>query len=552
MMAAIAGALLASLLGACRDEGGVPPPIAAPEVAVREEGSAARPAAESAAVHVAVDVGDENEASEIRSLLEAAGFVIDDQAETRVSVPAGNGLPTGNATVVPIEAYALVVHPRAPLYDLTREEASALLTGTPREEGSTTAFELVADEHATQWLDHAFPVANRFVRLAATVPLLDEVAGGQSIIGLVPAAALDPRVRALTVDGHDPYRDPWSASPLVDARTVAGPNAESVTAALGRTERALADPVGFLATGELIPARCVTARVADLEDGYDVIFDGTRQRIGAADLAMAHWEPAIVDDTPTPCTPTFNMSTLPEAAHAAARAGIDVALAVGNHVGDCWTGCSYIAAVQQTVAHLRDAGLVVAGAGDTLDEARQPALVTVDGITFAFLGYDEIAWAHYGARADTPGTAHADLDGLADDVRAAAELADHVVVGFSWGVEYVAEPSPRQREAARTAIEAGASLVVGNHPHWVQATEWIEDGFVAYGLGNFIFDQDWSVETTQGAVLEVGFTADRILGVRLRPTAIRQQHLVELLDPAAGEGPVILDQIWRATDVIAR
>ena len=549
-MAAIAGALLASSLGACRDAGGVPPPVAAPEVAVREVGSAASAAAESAAVHVAVDVGDENEASKIRSLLEAAGFVVDDQAETRVSIPAGNGLPTGNATVVPIEAYALVVHPRAPLYDLTQEEVSALLTGT--QEGGATAFELVADESALPWLNRAFPVANRFVRLAATAPLLDEVAGGQSIIGLVPAAALDRRVRALTVDGHDPYRDPWSASPFVDARAVTGPNAESVTAALGRTERALADPVGFLATGELIPARCVTARMADLEGGYDVIFDGTRDLIGAADLAMAHWEPAIVDDTPTPCTPTFNMSTLPEAAHAADRAGIDVALAVGNHVGDCWTGCSYIAAVQQTVDHLHDAGLVVAGAGDTLDEARQPALVTVDGITFAFLGYDEIAWAHYGARAGTPGTAHADLDGLADDVRAAAELANHVIVGFSWGVEYVAEPSSQQREAARTAIKAGASLVVGNHPHWVQATEWIGDGFVAYGLGNFIFDQDWSVETTQGAVLEVGFTADRILGVRLRPTAIRQQHLVELLDPAAGEGAVILDQIWRATDVIAR
>ena len=207
--------------------------------------------------------------------------------------------------------------------------------------------------------------------------------------------------------------------------------------------------------------------------------------------------------------------------------------------------------MQQTRAHLEAAGLAVTGAGDTLAEAREPAILTVDGVTFAFLGYDQIAWQHYGAREDAPGTAHADLDGLAEDVRAAAARADHVIVGFSWGVEYIAEPTAREREVARTAIEAGASLVVGNHPHWVQATEWIGDAFVAYGLGNFVFDQDWSVETTQGAVLEVGFTAERILGVRLRPTAVRQMHLVELVPPDSAEGAAILGQIWDATAAVA-
>jgi len=66
-----------------------------------------------------------------------------------------------------------------------------------------------------------------------------------------------------------------------------------------------------------------------------------------------------------------------------------------------------------------------------------------------------------------------------------------------------------------------------------------------------VFDQDWSVETTQGAILEAGFTRDRLLGVRLRPTAVRQQYAVELLDPAGAEGSSILHRIWDASDAIA-
>ncbi|MEX2373577.1 MAG: CapA family protein, partial [Dehalococcoidia bacterium] len=104
--------------------------------------------------------------------------------------------------------------------------------------------------------------------------------------------------------------------------------------------------------------------------------------------------------------------------------------------------------------------------------------------------------------------------------------------------------------AAGVAVAAGASVVVGNHPHWVQATEWIGDAFVAYGLGNFVFDQDGFEERTQGAVLEAGFTRERLLGVRLRPTAIRERHRPEFVVPHSGESRAILGRIWDATDTL--
>ncbi|MDA1010462.1 MAG: CapA family protein, partial [Chloroflexi bacterium] len=316
-------ALLPALLVAC-DRDGTASPVTAPDVAV----SPAAATATSTAVApeprpaVVIDVADPDEAADLDRQLVAAGFDVASEAPTRISDAPGDSSALEHAR----QPFALVVHPRLPLHDVTLEEAVAILDGT-----GNLGRNLVVSDTAAAWLARTHLAAATAARGGEPAAVIAEVAATPGLAGLVSMEELDPRVRALTIGGHDPYRDPWSDSPLLDRRTVAGPHAEAVAVALGWTAAMLPDPVGFLATGELIAARCVTDRVARLEARYDAIFDGTRHLLGAADLAMAHWEPAIVDDTPTPCTRTFNMSTRPEAAAAAARAGIDVALAVGNH-----------------------------------------------------------------------------------------------------------------------------------------------------------------------------------------------------------------------------
>ncbi len=550
---------LLGLAGPFADRLSAPEATPAPSPAAATAGVARAAPPQATAPSVRVDVADEGERDRLTTLLEDAGYVLQNSSPVRISDAAAEV-----AQRYVVTPWALVVHPRAPLLDVTLEQAEAilgeratswdaLLGEDARDEG---ALRLVAQPDALGWLTVSQPLPNRFVQVMPADGVLAAVVENPGTVGLVDARLLDPRVRALTIEGWDPYRDPASAAPLAEARWIEAPSpeeAEAVAAVLG-WEGEPHDPVGFLATGELIPARCVQERLSDHERGFDAMFEGTRDRIEAADLAMAHWEPSIVDAEATPCTATFNMSTLPEAADATARAGVDVALAVGNHMGDCWSGCAYPDAALETVEHLLAAGLLVTGAGEDLGAARTPVVTEVQGVRFAFLGYDEIAAEHYGATDAVAGTAPLRLETLGDDVRAASALADHVIVGFSWGVEYVALPTDRQREAARIAVEAGASLVVGNHPHWVQATEWIPTdrggAFVAYSLGNFIFDQDWSVETTQGAVLEVGVTRERILGVRLRPTSILEQHRVEWVAPASAEGRAILGRMWDASDAL--
>jgi poly-gamma-glutamate synthesis protein (capsule biosynthesis protein) len=323
----------------------------------------------------------------------------------------------------------------------------------------------------------------------------------------------------------------------------------------------------MLATGELIPARCsYEALIA--AGGMDAMFESTGDAIRAADIAVSPLEVSLTDlSPPTPCLETFTLQGPAAAADAMAAVGIDVAITAGNHAMDCWEACPPGAALLDTIENLERAGLVTTGAGANLTEAREPAIFTVETlngpVTFAFVAYDSIAAAFYAAGPDWAGTAPLETAFVREDVAAVLPIADHVIAGFGWGIEYTSDPIAFQRENAGAAIDAGATVVLGNHPHWVQAVEHFPaggrtteagDALVAYSFGNFVFDQDWSTETTQGMAMDLGFTADRLIGYRIRPVVIRGfpelhrgLYRPEFVDPA-GAGAPILTRIWDAQD----
>jgi poly-gamma-glutamate capsule biosynthesis protein CapA/YwtB (metallophosphatase superfamily) len=184
------------------------------------------------------------------------------------------------------------------------------------------------------------------------------------------------------------------------------------------------------------------------------------------------------------------------------------------------------------------------GTGIDLLEARREAIISVQGTRFAFLGYDDIA-PYYHAHEGGPGTAPLDASFLREDIARARQAADVVVVLPHWGIEYTSVPTERQQELARVAVEAGATLIVGNHPHWAQAVEYSEGAFVAYSLGNFVFDQDWSLETQQGLVLEAVFRGSRLVSVDLVPIRIRDMHQPTLAP--ADEAREVLRRIEEAS-----
>lgn len=184
-------------------------------------------------------------------------------------------------------------------------------------------------------------------------------------------------------------------------------------------------------------------------------------------------------------------------------------LSIGsNHTGD-WGP----EAVEDTVETFRRLGIPTVGAGRNIQEARQHAIVTAKGLRIAFLGYVSVMlpqyWATETRAGSTPMRAHTyyepyeyqpgaparivsvpyadDLAHLVEDVRCAKQEADFVFVSLHWGVHYVPYPSDYQPVVARAAIDAGASAVLGHHPHQQQGMELYKNGVIFYSIGNLSF-----------------------------------------------------------------
>jgi len=290
----------------------------------------------------------------------------------------------------------------------------------------------------------------------------------------------------------------------------------------------------LLFTGDIIPARCTYARLEAIGD-YTAPFHALRDILTSADITAGTLDTTISTVArPIGCTPTFNLASPARVVEGLLYAGFDVVAHAANHIKDCGAVNCGDRAMFETLWLLRSAGIAPVGSGGDVMEARRPAVIERNGVRFAFLAYDDIA-PYYHAGPQTAGSVPLDASTLAADVAAARDVADVVIVVPHWGVEYVATPTERQRALARVAAIAGADLVVGNHPHWAQAHEQIGETFVAYALGNFVFDQDWSAETQQGAMLEVTFEGDAMAGYRYIPVRIHDEYQPRLAAPAEAE-----------------
>jgi len=139
------------------------------------------------------------------------------------------------------------------------------------------------------------------------------------------------------------------------------------------------------------------------------------------------------------------------------------------------------------------------------------------------------------------------LQQITDQVSDLATRVDVVVVIPHWGTQYTAAPVPEQSQVGQALLAAGADIIVGGHPHWVQAVERAPDGrLLVHSLGNLVFDMDFSVETLEGVVAELVIWDDRVVAVDLVPYVIGPDWVPRFVDPQ-GRGLPILQRIWQAS-----
>lgn len=183
----------------------------------------------------------------------------------------------------------------------------------------------------------------------------------------------------------------------------------------------------------------------------------------------------------------------------------------------------------------------------TAAAARKPAVFEKGGVKVAILGYDGISSKYYGATDTTIGDAPLNGTYIKEDVAAARAAGAQVVVVFPhWGIEYTFGPSPAQQRLGHLMIDAGADLVIGNHPHWVQSVEIYKGKPIWYSLGNFTFDQSWSEPTLEGVTLELTFRGGTLVQAWMNPHILIRAVQPNLLD-IAGDGQRVLKPVFKAS-----
>ena len=291
------------------------------------------------------------------------------------------------------------------------------------------------------------------------------------------------------------------------------------------------------------------------------IFDGVRPMMESADLIFANLEGACTDRG-VPCAGKREVGSVHQRAPvnsvpAYAEIGSWGLSLANNHMMDYGEE-----GLVQTMDLLAEHGLAHTGAGSTYDEARRAVFMERGGTKIALLGYTCVyPQAGYEAKADQAGVATAkvhtayqpphnafyqpgtpavtvttpdaaETTAFLADVRAAREQADIVVVQMHWGVAGLPRNLGYMKELGRAAIDAGAAMIVGAHPHIFLGVELYGGGVIAYSLSHFAFDGSYNFKPGSTPPGRPGFTDSLALTATVRDNRFQRLAITPVvLDP---------------------
>jgi poly-gamma-glutamate synthesis protein (capsule biosynthesis protein) len=245
--------------------------------------------------------------------------------------------------------------------------------------------------------------------------------------------------------------------------------------------------------------------------GWDYPFDSTRHIIQSAGLALANLE-APFTNAGIPFDKTFTFRVPTRFARGIAESGFDVLTLANNHILDFGPE-----GLRSTMNILDSLGIAYCGAGQNIEEAERGVILERGKWRIGFLAYSMTYPTEFWATRSEWGTAYPRH--LEKNVRTMKKKADLVVVSFHWGGELKSHPKPYQRRHAHLAIDSGADLVIGHHPHVLQGLEIYRDRLIAYSLGNYVFGS-YSQNARDSIILRVLFSEYGLLQAEAIPISV--------------------------------
>lgn len=441
--------------------------------------------------------------------------------------------PTASTIQLP-NGTALVTSPRLPLHGIGADQVQALLQGAItswRDVGSP--INLPVSPFAIDGVVAGMKSPQMVKDYARLLDALNKTPGGMAV---VPIDQIDFRVNTLALGEVNPL--------------------------------AIGEVVRMAVTGDIIPGRNVAIHARKYGD-WTHPFLQVKDFLAGFDVTVSNFE-CVISDTIAPPEETdpntFDFIASSDVIQGMKLAGIDAISLANNHTAWSSSVNGGVGPFTEMLGILDNAGFPYFGGGRDLDQAQRGWETTVGNTSIVFIGIDgvtanvdyagqigtvgeNIGSGFAGASASKAGTNPLAVQSVMAKIADLAGKYDIVIPYFHMGEEYVWITPQWCVDVAHAAIDNGATLVLTNHPHLIQGMEIYKEKPIVYSLGNFVFDQMFSVDTRTGYILDLTFQGKKVVGLRTHGFEIEDFNQPRLM--SVGEHAGLMDRFWRSTDMRA-
>ena len=281
------------------------------------------------------------------------------------------------------------------------------------------------------------------------------------------------------------------------------------------------DSITIVAVGDIMLGG--TAQEILMEEGYDYPFKYVKSLLDNADVTIGNLEGPLTSI----CNSNMELdktyvfrSPAPKVTPALKKAGFNLLNLANNHILDYG-----VQGMNDTIDSLNKYDIYSVGAGENSASARSGTIINTVNGTLGFLSYSLTFPESFWATDEKAGVAFGHEKQITADIKRLKDITDSVIVSFHWGREKVTELRPYQPRLGRVAIDAGASIVLGHHPHVLQAIEQYNGGVIFYSLGNFVFGS-YSRDAKASVVARITLNKGKFHSAELTPINISNTEVL--------------------------
>ncbi len=279
--------------------------------------------------------------------------------------------------------------------------------------------------------------------------------------------------------------------------------------------------ISIVAVGDIMLGG--SAQEVLLKEGYDYPFKYISPLLTDADIVIGNLEGPLTSI----CNSSMDLdkkyvfrSPAEKVTPALKRAGFNILNLANNHILDYGSK-----GMHDTVASLNKHHIHSVGAGRNINDARKGTIITTANGRLGFLSYSLTFPEAFWATETSAGAAFGHQQQIIEDITRLNKITDSVIVSFHWGREKTTRLRPYQPKLGRAAIDAGASVVLGHHPHVLQAIERYKNGLIVYSLGNFVFGS-YSQDASTSVVARITLLNGSFYSAEFTPVNVLNSEVI--------------------------